>query len=90
MKCSICSREIPSVVFAEKHHLMPSCEGGKEKVSVCVDCGNQIHKLFTVHELRDQYSTLETLKSNEKVRKWIKWIRRRNTFGVCMKAKKRR
>ena len=68
---------------------MPRCEGGKEKIIVCVDCGNQIHELFSVHELRDKFDTIEKLKANEKVKKWILWVKKKHV-GICMKKKKKR
>jgi len=77
-------------MYAEKHHLVPSCEGGKEKALVCIDCGNQVHQLFTINELRDELNTIAKLRSHPKMQMWIKWIRRRNTFGVCMKTKKKK
>jgi hypothetical protein len=89
MHCPICGRNIIDKIYKEKHHLVPRCEGGKEKVIVCIDCGNQIHELFTVHELRDKFDTIEKLKANEKIQTWIKWIRTKR-FGICMKAKKKR
>lgn len=88
MVCAICERETPPA-FVEKHHLVPRCKKGENTIKVCVDCGNQIHELFSIRELKYIYNTLESLKSSEKVQKWIKWIRRKNDFGVCMKAKKR-
>ncbi|MDO8641778.1 MAG: hypothetical protein Q7R33_09625 [Nitrosarchaeum sp.] len=90
MNCAICEREIPDKRYIEKHHLTPDCEGGKDKILVCIDCGDQIHNLFSVHELRDQYDTLTALKANLRVQAWVKWIRKKASFGVCMKAKKRR
>jgi len=90
MNCVICEREVPGERFLEKHHLIPKCGKGKDTVKVCVDCGDQIHVLFTEKELRDIYNTVEKLKSNERMQKWIRWIQKRPTFGtVCMKRKKR-
>jgi hypothetical protein len=89
IKCAICNRIVPDV-YTEKHHLIPDCEGGKEKVTVCIDCGDQIHQLFTEHELRDHFNTVELLKTHLKVQKWIQWIRKQKTFGMCMKKKKKR
>ena len=88
----------------ERHHLIPSCiskrnkytkmpqlEKGKETISICCNCHDQIHKLFTEKELADNYNTLELIMSDEKVQKWIKWIQNKpNDFSVCMKTKKKR
>ena len=87
--CSICRRETPDI-YMERHHLIPHYKKGKITIPTCRDCGDQIHKLFDIHELRTQYNTLEALLTNERVQKWIKWIRKKpNEFGVCMKALKR-
>lgn len=85
--CSICNRITPEK-YQEKHHLIPKSKKGKETIIVCIDCGNQIHLLFNLKELRDKYNTLEKLKSNEKIIKWITWIKKQKTFGMCFKIKK--
>jgi len=87
--CSICARDTP-LNYREKHHLTPYCKKGKITVPVCVDCGNQIHKLFTISELTHQYNTLESLKNSPDIQNWIRWIRKRKEFGFCMKEKKRK
>jgi 5-methylcytosine-specific restriction protein A len=87
--CSLCERSVPST-YIEKHHLIPRCKNGKGTVSLCIDCGNQVHLLFSIKELEKTYNTLEALKNNEKVQKWIKWIQKKNDFGVCAKIKKKR
>jgi hypothetical protein len=89
--CLICGRNTPEK-FAEKHHLTPVSKKGrrKEKALVCIDCGDHIHEVFTNNELRDNYNSLEALRTNERIQKWIKWIRKQKKFGVCHKKKKRR
>ena len=88
--CSLCTRKIPGNEYAEWHHLVPRAKYGKDKVLVCVDCGNQIHLLFANNELRDKYNTVEALMSDERVRKYVAWVRKRNGFGFCAKEKKRK
>jgi hypothetical protein len=74
----------------EKHHLVPAAKGGKNAEIVCIDCGDQIHQLFSNNELRDLYNTMDKLRVHPAVQKWIKWVRGRGSFGVCMKKKKKR
>jgi len=88
MICSICKRDTPDR-YIEDHHLKLKSKHGKEKILVCCDCGDQIHKLFTNKELV-KLDTLDKLLVQEKVWNWVKWIRNKNTFGFCMKSKKRR
>jgi hypothetical protein len=63
--CSFCDRETPDQ-YIEKHHLVPRCKKGKISVVCCVDCGNQIHQLFTIKDLGQQHNTLENLKNHPK------------------------
>ena len=88
MNCPLCNREVIGY-YVDKHHLKPRCERGKEKVEMCIDCHHQVHELFTVHELRDKFDSIEKLKADERIQKWIKWVSKR-PFGICMKAKKKR
>ena len=87
--CVLCERPTPDI-FAEKHHLTPKVKQGKDTIRVCLDCGNQIHEIFTIQELKYKFNTLEALKYNEKIQIWIKWVRKKDTFGICMKKKKRK
>ena len=87
--CTLCDRETPAV-YQEKHHLIPKSKKGKITTVVCIDCGNQVHRLFTLKQLRNEYNTIEKLKSDPRVMKWIKWISKNKKFGVCHKTKKRR
>jgi len=89
INCTLCDRVAPAV-YQEKHHLIPKSKKGKITIVVCIDCGNQVHRLFTLKQLRDEYNTIEMLKSDPKVIKWINWIKKQKTFGVCHKTKKRR
>ena len=90
MNCLICQREIPDSTLSEKHHLTPRSKKGKKTITVCRPCGDQIHQLFSNNELRDTYNTVEALKSDERMQKWIRWIRKTDHFSVCMKTKKKR
>lgn len=59
-------------------------------MKVCIDCGDQIHNIFSNKELEREYNTLEKLIAHPPMQKWIKWIRKKKTFGICMKQKKRK
>ena len=88
-RCALCGRDTPKQNL-EKHHLVPRAKKGKEYIQVCCDCGNQIHKLFTIKELETTYNSFESLIENQEVQKWIKWIRTKKEFGFCMKSKKKK
>ena len=88
--CPICGRETPQQ-FQEKHHLVPKCKKGREVVVVCINCGDQIHKLFDIRELKKELNTIEEIKNHPDIQKWVKWISKRTgDFRVSMASKKRR
>lgn len=89
MICLICRRAIPPGL-SEKHHLTPACKKGKETIIVCCDCANQIHELFSIAELNRFYNTMEALVNEPRMQTWIRWVRKRKEFGICMKSKKRK
>jgi len=90
INCNICKRVTP-IKFAEEHHLISHCKKGKETRPVCRNCGDMLHKLFSIHELTKQYNTLDKILANEDVQNWISWIQKKpNDFNICMKTKKRR
>jgi 5-methylcytosine-specific restriction protein A len=88
--CPLCGRAVPNENYWEKHHLVPRAKGGKETERICVDCGNQVHELFSNNELRDTYNTIDALRKDERVWRWVKWVRKQKNFGICMKKKKRK
>ena len=98
--CPICNRLTPPE-YQEDHHLIPrtlrkrnkyiDLPQIKEKIRVCVSCGDMIHKLFTEKEIAENYNTIEKILANEDVKKWAQWINKKpNDFSICMKAKKSR
>lgn len=90
--CELCGREAPSAVYMERHHLVPVSRGGKhkEKIWTCIDCGDQIHQLFTNRQLSEEYDSLEKIRQDPRVQTYIKWIRKQKRFGLCHRNKKRR
>lgn len=74
--CELCRRH--GVLKITEHHLVPREEGGKdmEVAWLCPDCHKQIHALYTNKELALRLYTLERLKEDEKVGKYLKYIRK--------------
>jgi hypothetical protein len=103
IKCPICQRLIPDR-FQEDHHLIPASickrnkyaklpqmEKGKEKITICICCGDMLHKLFTIKELAEKYNTLEKINANTDVQTWARWaFKKPYDFSICMKEKKGR
>jgi hypothetical protein len=90
--CSLCERKIPDKKLSLKHHLTPKHKGGKKSTTVlmCHACGNMVHKLFSNHELKHQFNSIEALKNDERVQRYVTWIRKNGKFKICLKAKKKK
>lgn len=90
IQCPICKRDVPNE-YQEKHHLVPKCRKGKETITLCCNCGDMLHKIFTNKELEKEYNSLDKILSKREVKNWIKWVSKKNhSFSVCMKSKKKR
>lgn len=72
-----------------KHHTIPKCKKGKEIVLICSPCHKQIHNILSNTELEKQYSSIEKLKENEDIQKWIKWRQKHPNVFVSRNRKKR-
>jgi 5-methylcytosine-specific restriction protein A len=88
--CELCER---TALPLTKHHLIPKARHNKRvkrdfgadrnKVAMmCRSCQDQIHGLFTEKQLEREYNTIELLKANEDVQKWIVWVQKRPTWGL--------
>jgi hypothetical protein len=49
----------------------------KKTVMICQPCHSQIHALYTEKELGWNFNTIELLKAQPDVIKWIEWVRER-------------
>ena len=78
--CELCNRNVSIIT---KHHLIPLQKGGKkfETLSLCKTCHTQIHALFTNRELATHYHTLESLKRDRKIIKYLIFLE--NIPGDC-------
>ncbi|TMW70631.1 HNH endonuclease [Alteribacter natronophilus] len=88
--CELCQRE---GVRLTEHHLIPKEEGGTflETVMLCPPCHRQIHNLYTNREIALRLGSIERLRDDDKIRKFLKWIRKQPaTAGVKMKKSNER
>lgn len=72
--CELCRREgVPKVT---EHHLVPREEGGKDGYVawLCENCHKQIHALYTNKELAVRLNTLERLKNDNNIMKYLIYI----------------
>lgn len=72
--CQLCGRKLAGP--CNRHHLIPLSKGGKNTTTLLMHkiCHDKIHAVFTETELKRYYNTIERLKENEEIRKFIKWV----------------
>lgn len=73
--CELCFRDEVEVTV---HHLTPKELGGTfmPTAKVCFPCHKQIHALYMNEELALRMNTIERLRDDEQIRKFIKWIQK--------------
>lgn len=76
--CPICERELIPGKSVDEHHLIPKTFKGKEKVIIHKICHNKIHSVFTERELQHYYYTVERLHEHEELKKFIKWVSKKD------------
>lgn len=82
--CELCEREVSST---SRHHLIPRTlhtnkwfkknftrEQMIETVDLCRPCHKQIHKLIPEKKMGRTYYTLEKLREEAQVAKFLKWL----------------
>jgi predicted HNH restriction endonuclease len=85
--CAVCSREFYSatgrflVGKPVVHHLIPKQKfRGKHNdagiISICARCHRQLHKLYDNNTLKNRYSSIEEIKSDPEMKKFVKWVRK--------------
>jgi len=83
MPCQLCDREVPKLTA---HHLIPrqtvkrkQAESGPT-IDICSPCHRQIHLLYSNLELARQLDTIDKLKSEPKMRKFLAWVRKQDPY----------
>ena len=85
--CELCNRTKP----LSSHHLIPvTLHGNKwfkknfntmdmktRKAMVCEDCSRYIHDTYSPKELGRKLNTVEALRNDEKIAKFIKFVRKK-------------
>lgn len=71
--CPLCLRPIPKSQ-RDAHHLIPKSRGGLDTVILHKLCHRQIHALLTENQLAQNYSTIEALRDQSEIAKFIEWI----------------
>ena len=79
--CELCLRK---GVGTTVHHLTPKEEGGRDlpTADLCTPCHKQIHALFTNKELADGLNTLAALQQDERMARYLRWIRKQPPTAI--------
>lgn len=72
--CALCGRAVLPAQ-ADKHHLVPKSQGGRQTVLLHRICHRQIHALFSEVELATHYASIDALLQHEGVRRFVAWVR---------------
>ena len=98
--CALCGRKAPTT----RHHIVPKCrrrnrmpDEAKKHVGVtldfCRDCHRAVHSIFTEKQLSAEFYTLDKLKAEPRVQKFVAWIKKRPAetyFGSDEHARRRK
>ena len=78
--CPLCGRDIPPELES-RHHLVPKLKGGKTTDGNIVvlhrPCHDKVHACFTEAELARSHSSIDALLADERVAKFVAWIKKR-------------
>ena len=75
--CPLCNRLLAGL--CNKHHLVPLSKGGKHTPTILLHkiCHDKIHAVFPEIELKRYYYTIERLQEHEEIRKFLKWVHKK-------------
>ena len=82
-RCELCRRCVDHVTL---HHLLPRSQGKRRKMKaaelptawLCPACHCQLHTLFTNKELARNYASIEQLRAEPRVARFVEWISRQD------------
>ena len=86
--CQLCGREGSNEHF-ERHHLIPKNKKS-DWITVCHQCGDQIHLLFSNSELKHSFNTLLKIRQHHKMQQYIRWVKDKPLNRHFSAAKKKR
>jgi hypothetical protein len=92
MICELCEREVPHLTV---HHLVPKQKTKRKKAppgpttNICSSCHRQIHNLFDNTRLARELNSVESLKSDPQMHKFLSWVKKQDP-GKRIKAHRQR
>jgi 3-methyladenine DNA glycosylase AlkC len=91
MQCELCDREMAALTA---HHLIPKQNTKRKKedpsptIDICSACHRQIHSLFDNKRLAQELNSLDKLKNDPQLQRFISWVKKQKTdkrIQVCGK-----
>jgi 5-methylcytosine-specific restriction endonuclease McrA len=82
MQCELCDRPMAALTA---HHLIPKQntkrknEDPSQTIDICSACHRQIHSLFDNKHLAQELNTLEKLKNDPQLQKFVSWVKKQKT-----------
>lgn len=75
MECELCEREVENLTL---HHLIPRQKDGHggPKAEICSACHRQIHTLFDNARLARELHSLERLRDEPQMQRFLAWVRK--------------
>jgi len=85
LRCELCGRAVVSLTV---HHLVPRSRLARLSrlkkgeatplADLCPACHRQIHALFSNRELADEFHSLQTLRAEPRLEKFLRWVRKQD------------
>ena len=85
--CALCAREVESL---SKHHLIPRSEGGTATTALCRTCHKTLHSFFTNRTLAKRLHTLEALRQNREVQRYLSWVRKQSDRHIRVRPSRKK
>jgi len=85
--CALCERQVS---FVTKHHLIFRSEGGREVVELCAPCHKTLHSFFSNTTLLKELHTIESLRQNPDIARYLKWVRKQPDTIIRVHASRNR
>jgi 5-methylcytosine-specific restriction enzyme A len=89
--CELCYRTNVEITI---HHLTPKELGGTflPTAKLCLPCHKQIHAIYTNEELATRMNTIERLRDDDTIKKFVRWIQKQPSTKLISvtKSKERR
>ncbi len=86
-RCALCEREVRQV---SKHHIVPKSEGGRDTIDLCAACHKTLHSFFTNETLANELNTLEALRQDPDVARYLAWVRKQRDSRITVRGKRER